>query len=669
MNKVVIRWQDEQSFSMATRDAQVEVTEGSVSLLKRVLLTDEMGNCTGRDVELIDSLNRARKDFWLDSTEVDGARVSAWLRCGDRQATLIVEVNGHPLTIHASKSHREADEPPGADYWHTYWRTVEVPVEYLRAGRNQVVFYTQDGSRWELLIESNRQPNRSARSVDGGLTWDDQHLGYNGCYDGEYLVRMELDRYPSLGRITSPVFDLAAAASRDSLGCPITIEKMSARWQGETPPGTGIELELRAGTTPVYDPKHWSPWQPADGFVPRPGDRFAQWRATLETCRPLETPLLRAVHVTVEVEDEAAEWADLRDADNPPILYPSHPFGYQPLYSRTQMMRERWQLDKVVSEAQNDFEAILQLARWARGRWRNGWDRDWNQIRFCPPWDGPLILEMGRYNLGVGMCTHYATVFVHACASLGITARHVIHKCHCTAEAWSDHLGKWVWIDIGGDTNDETRAVYHLERHGIPLSFLEARMAWLSGESDELRMVGRNAEKVFDLQDRLALMDRFCIVLRNDQMLTPYPGELEHGIVAYHYDGYLWWRDADTSPLPYFTLSSSREGDFYWTLNRTHIHLQRTKQRGVLRVHLESSMPNMKKHKVLGPAHHPDAIHMPEWPSDQIALQIRMDDRDWQNSAAEFEWALHKGVNRLEARSVNAFGVEGPVSWVVVTFP
>jgi hypothetical protein len=276
---------------------------------------------------------------------------------------------------------------------------------------------------------------------------------------------------------------------------------------------------------------------------------------------------------------------------------------------------------------------------------------------------------MGRHNLSVGMCTHYSTVFVHACASLGITAHHVIHKSHCTAEAWSDHWGKWVWLDTGGDLDDATKAVYHVERQGVPLSVLEARAAWLTGEVTGLRLVGRNAEQVFRVEKRLASLDRFCIVLRNDQMTSLNPGEPEHGIVKYHYDGYLWWSDERTPPLPYFSLASSRLGDFEWTLNRTRIHLQRTARRGVLKVQLESCMPNMDDQQILGPAHHPDVIHVSEpYAASVAALQVRLDEGDWEERPAEFDWSLHAGQNRLAARSVNAFGVQGPESWVGVEF-
>ena len=43
-------------------------------------------------------------------------------------------------------------------------------------------------------------------------------------------------------------------------------------------------------------------------------------------------------------------------------------------------------------------------------------------------------------------------------------------------------------------------------------------------------------------------------------------------------------------------------------------------------------------------------------------FEIRRDDGEWGPSAAAFEWKLRPGVSRLEARTVNAFGITGPVS-------
>lgn len=42
--------------------------------------------------------------------------------------------------------------------------------------------------------------------------------------------------------------------------------------------------------------------------------------------------------------------------------------------------------------------------------------------------------------------------------------------------------------------------------------------------------------------------------------------------------------------------------------------------------------------------------------------EVQFDGKGWQPSAGGFEWSLHAGSNRMEARTVNGFGVTGPVS-------
>ena len=76
---------------------------------------------------------------------------------------------------------------------------------------------------------------------------------------------------------------------------------------------------------------------------------------------------------------------------------------------------------------------------------------------------------------------------------MGITARQVIHRSHCTAEAWSDRWEKWVWLDFSGDMNDNTRAIFYMLRDGVPLSALEVHRAWMASDYRGMRLEGRHA--------------------------------------------------------------------------------------------------------------------------------------------------------------------------------
>ncbi len=661
-------------FDAAARDPLVQVRGGAASLVRRLVLADETGACTARDVQPIAGAAWARKDFLLPHVDVAGARVSCWLKCEesriapavpdwdeeartrgwwdrtDRSARLTVEVNGHPQTVPPIT---DLDPYAGDDriddaYWNLGWRTVEVPAAWLRPGLNSVVLHADDGSRWSVLLEAGRGFGRSARSRDAGRSWEYERLGYNECYEGELLVRMELDCHPPAGRLESPVIDLAAASAPDGpagdrLGGPLELRGLAASCRADTPEGTAVALELRSGETPAFDSGRWSGWQTADGCVPRLHDRYVQWQATLRTDRPLSTPVLHAVRLTATVAGAEASWGRITAADNPPIVRPSRPFGLQGPTWRARMLRERWRLDEVVAGAADDLGKIVRLAEWTRDRWSDGWRKDFKELHLCPPWDASVILELAPRDLSQGMCTHYATVFVQACAALGIPSRHLICTSHCTAEAWSGRWGTWVWVDCGGDNDDARRAVYHVERDGAPMSALAARAAWLAGDLAGMRLVGRNADTAFRLERRLAHLGRLCIPRRNDHLTSLAPGEPEHGVLYYHYDGYLWWRSPEKAPLPWFSLASDRAADFDWTPDRTRIHLARTAPRGALEVQLESSM------------------------ASRTAFQASRDDGPWRECPAESEWNLHPGVNRLAARSVSAFGFEGPMARVDVS--
>jgi hypothetical protein len=47
-------------------------------------------------------------------------------------------------------------------------------------------------------------------------------------------------------------------------------------------------------------------------------------------------------------------------------------------------------------------------------------------------------------------------------------------------------------------------------------------------------------------------------------------------------------------------------------------------------------------------------------------FQVSVDGAGWKPAEAVFPWTLHSGKNRLQVRTVNKFGVEGPASTVEV---
>ena len=264
-------------------------------------------------------------------------------------------------------------------------------------------------------------------------------------------------------------------------------------------------------------------------------------------------------------------------------------------------------------------------------------------LSYVPPWDAPVILELASQQLALGMCTHYATVFTQCCAALGFYARTQIMQAHCITEVWSNDYGKWVTMDPGGDSNDKTKFTYHFERDGIPLSALEAHLAYVHDDFDDVEVSPKPPSETkdrFSVATRIPLWERFMISLRNDETVTLEPGEPEHGQGSYHYDGYLWWHDEKTLPLPHFSRQTDRVGDFHWDLHRTHMHLQADGD--TLIVDFDTETPNL--------AH----------------FEIRLDGGAWEERPAHFEIPVHSGENRLESRAVNGHGRAGAISHVTI---
>ncbi len=626
----------------AVTDGNITVDEasGSVSLRRGVLLCDEYGRCTRRDREEIGGAVVAKKEFVLDRADVFGAQLCVAAECRDQDAVLEILVNGEPVLYRC---------PAQPEYWEQGWVIVDVPVGALRQSKNEVLFRTVKTGDWCLFIEDCRWPNRSAKSKDGGRTWDYHHLGFTGSHDGEYLVRLRLDRYALSGMLTSPVIDVAELIADDLVPLPTHLGAVRTHVEADLPAGTGMTSAIRWGSTPSYSPETWSDWRSAEDSVCRCDEegRYLQWRIILSTVEPTVTPMLQrlVLELDVEVRHNAVDGSLRKGRKQSSVTFRgSFPFAHQPANDRRlEMFRQRWHLEKVVAGAQTDLERMIHLRQWARDQWRDGWDS--GVLDFVPPWDAPIILELASRGLSMGMCTHYATVFVQACWSLGMVARHVIIRQHCVAEAWSNELMKWIMMDVGGDKNDETRMTYHIERAGIPLNALELHRAWLQKDFDDLRLSPPEAEQVFSVRDRVHLFERWAVTLREDDLTTLSPGELEHGMRSYCFDKYLWWRDAETPELPYFSMHSDREADFYWSVNQTRIHLQAKEDPDTVDVQLETVTPNF---------------------SHYLARQDR---GPWRRVPSYFAWSIHCDDNILEMKSVNLFGRVGPVYAVLLCLP
>ena len=84
------------------------------------------------------------------------------------------------------------------------------------------------------------------------------------------------------------------------------------------------------------------------------------------------------------------------------------------------------------------------------------------------------------------------------------------------------------------------------------------------------------------------------------------------------------------------TLPANPEVDPYFPIGQAALSLRAEGDN--LRVALKTLTPNFKRY------------------------EIRVDGGEWKDSGDNFLWPVHPGSNRLEARTLNQFGVPGPLS-------
>jgi len=656
-------WKRLEDYELVLRDVNISISPSdAVRLAESFLVADEMGSVNSRTREDLSGRVWAKKQFLLPRGKPLWAELCFFNHCDSEEegVALYVEVNGNRF-IHRWTRHKDSIPPPGGGRLPN-WSFIKLPGGCLKEGLNEALFHSDEGVMWNLFIENSRWPNRSAKSIDGGKTWDHDVMGFNSSCNGEYVVRLRVGGHPPRGAVTSQTIDLASLALNSPIRPLVRVHDVALSAETSEPEGTRVLLEAKMGSSLSYSPDTWTAWTPVKNLgasaTAEEYPRYLEWRATLATDDMVVTPELREVRLEADVQVEET-WPDddLRVVkwQNARIARSSFPFAYQRSdESRLQILRERYQLGWMMNPVldrngvprprrdQVEFDKLVKLGQWVREQWLDGWKQaiNWGgrlgYLDYCPPWDAPVIIELAKRRLSQGMCTHYSTVFVQFCLAVGLQARHVILSEHCVAEVWSNEYGKWVMMDVGGDMNDETRVAYYFEKDGVPLSALEVHNASLKGDLSVMILPEKAAAR-FPVKDRLPLFDRFCIALRNDHLTSLEPGEPEHGAMYYHYDGYLWWRD-EKQPAPWYTFQSDRVADLYWTLNTTEIHLQKMRERGCLRVELDTVTPNL------------------------ACFLVQIDDGEWVEKPPAFTWSLHPGRNALRAKTVNKFSVEGIAS-------
>ena len=627
-----------------------------------------------------------RKELLLDDPRAFSARlVFEGKEMQQNTEPLHISINGEHIIRRATKyAHPQAIQYYTND-WEN-WFVVPIPAGALKVGVNEILMWTEsDETSWKVMVADEKEyargsdtrrhhPNRSARSTDGGTTWDDSHLGWKGMHDGEYCIRLSLDRFSDDGVYTSPVLDLACEPGPFAMKELATVLRAHLVWDIDTPEGSDVTVSVRTGESPAQKSPSWSAWQDVSGSkttIDRPEGRFLQFRVRMAADNPLATPVLRGL--TVETEGERQPFAastHLVSADNGNVVRASEPFTWED-FSALAKYRDTFELDKVIEGVSSEFEAQLKLMRWAyripiQGLDPYSWDYyDLPVLRRDE--NGAIALQKnyeGRRR--DGHCLNCNLTLIAACISMGYPARWVNISTkhtygHEVTEVWSNDYDKWVMLDA-------TRDYYMYDpATGIPLNLVEIsnRLAavmprpatwdypiqW-SIPSDstfyDVDVGYREGDNRFTITDvnqgphLLRLMGHLQMPLRNDfaSRHTPVPWRLSSNWGG---DGFYCWY-GDMFPRKYeYERHTCRPQDFTPPLNRSEVTVTATDDPGILRVDIDTVTPGF------------------------ACFEVTADGGDIvEVDGTTTSWRLHEGLNRLTVRARNTMGVTGPPSRVEV---
>jgi len=217
---------------------------------------------------------------------------------------------------------------------------------------NTFVVYTTGPNSVCLYIDNCRFPNRSAKSCDFGKTWDYDHIGEQGFCDGEYLIRLRLSHYPSQGEILSDFINVGDLITENPIKPVFLLKDIQVKSDADLPPGTGIQLFLRGGSTPAYDSETWDSWKPMKEYRKMAGTenewRFFQWKAILTTKKGLQTPSLEKVTITanIDITEVTGKQPSADVLKNRNIIRGYYNYAYQPYDdNRLKHLREYFRLD------------------------------------------------------------------------------------------------------------------------------------------------------------------------------------------------------------------------------------------------------------------------------------------------------------------------------------
>ena len=428
-----------------------------------------------------------------------------------------------------------------------------------------------------------------------------------------------------------PDFGRSAKQATDANGCPMHFNRTSLQRTGKAASGGAPDmlLNLNKPTVAVALPR---------------------WREAILLLAVLVTFLHGAQAAdsarTGDVIQLNGRTATVRRLDSLPYVESDYTkrFRFDAFDNpKLKELRERYRLSEVVARGKDEFERQVLLMDWTHRQFK----------KFGPPstnCHGALEILKAVHEGHMFFCAQYVEVFVSAAASLGWVDRPLalrrhqgVNKVggsteHSVTEMWSNQHRKWVMFDPTSNMI--------LEKGGIPLNAFEIREEWF-------RRAGTNLVFLVGKERRQYRKANLPIILGNFPMfgeLAVHPDELD----KYGFIGWIPNTDLMDSGYDYAKMFILRDSlcdgttwhvrqnpenpavDPYFPIGQAALMLQPDSAN--LRVTLKTLTPNFKQ------------------------FEVRIDRGVWSPAEESFVWELNPGANRLEARTVNQFGVKGPLS-------
>jgi len=284
---------------------------------------------------------------------------------------------------------------------------------------------------------------------------------------------------------------------------------------------------------------------------------------------------------------------------------------------------EKYRLKEVIAPGKDEFEKQLRLMAWVWSQWRFGQGRELYYL------DDPFWILAEARKEHKFQCMHSFSVLHTAANSLGWVSRPMTAPSHSYNEIWSNQHRKWVQFDATGN--------WAPTKDGVPQSTHETRVSWLSEK--EKSGVQRSHWEEGGIK---TVPSKSFVGLRNIGFLTTC-NVLGNARYDFDYQRRFFSIKDDFAKGDYHPndlLTTNPAVDPYFPINQAALAL--VPEGESIKVTLGTMTPNFKE------------------------FRIRLDGGEWKATEPAFVWKIHDGENRLEAVSVNKFGVEGPVSTVVL---